>query len=338
MVECGREYVLQWPGHAAYVTERFSGLLARQTLVDVTLICDEQKLRVHKLVLASCSLYFEEILTEDLGPEPVILLKDLKFSTLKAMIEFMYCGETTVSHICLPSLLSAARLFKVKELESLVEKMVGSGMLNQRAPDAGNLEKKEGRVNGIIKHQIASDDNGIRVSFGNKHTSNGHCQASEASESSDSGSERSYLENNIFSSLSDSLNERCLYEEPFVDNRRDRTKNKSVKCFSSNPKRKTENVNGISSHCEESIESESDPSTLDSEHEEKTSEPNLYQQYCGGQSNGCENEKIIARDCPSPECLIEVNRVGQCSRFKRRNSLYHKNKSQELFRLFAQLQ
>ena len=59
MVESGREYVLQWPGHAAYVTERFSGLLARQTLVDVTLICDEQKLRVHKLVLASCSLYFE---------------------------------------------------------------------------------------------------------------------------------------------------------------------------------------------------------------------------------------------------------------------------------------
>jgi hypothetical protein len=59
MVESGREYVLQWPGHAAYVTERFSGLLARQALVDVTLICEEQKLRVHKLVLASCSLYFE---------------------------------------------------------------------------------------------------------------------------------------------------------------------------------------------------------------------------------------------------------------------------------------
>ena len=54
-----KEFVLQWDGHAGYVTERFSGLLARQSLVDVTLICEEQKLRVHKLVLASCSLYFE---------------------------------------------------------------------------------------------------------------------------------------------------------------------------------------------------------------------------------------------------------------------------------------
>ena len=59
MGENEKEFVLQWDGHAGYVTERFSGLLARQALVDVTLICEEQKLRVHKLVLASCSLYFE---------------------------------------------------------------------------------------------------------------------------------------------------------------------------------------------------------------------------------------------------------------------------------------
>lgn len=59
MKETSKEYILQWSGHAASITERFSGLLAKQALVDVTLICQEQKLRVHKLVLASCSLYFE---------------------------------------------------------------------------------------------------------------------------------------------------------------------------------------------------------------------------------------------------------------------------------------
>lgn len=59
MVENGEEYVIQWDAHAKHVTERFSGLFAKQALVDVTLICDDQKLRVHKLVLASCSLYFE---------------------------------------------------------------------------------------------------------------------------------------------------------------------------------------------------------------------------------------------------------------------------------------
>ena len=53
------------------------------------------------------------MLEEDLGQEPTILLRDLEFSVLKAMIEFMYCGEALVSYVHLPSLLSAARLFKV---------------------------------------------------------------------------------------------------------------------------------------------------------------------------------------------------------------------------------
>lgn len=59
MVENAKACVLQWAGHAGYVTEKFSELLARQALVDVTLVCEGQKLRVHKLVLASNSMYFE---------------------------------------------------------------------------------------------------------------------------------------------------------------------------------------------------------------------------------------------------------------------------------------
>lgn len=59
MVESDKYCVLQWADHAKYITEKFSGLLARQVLVDVTLVCEEQKLRVHKLVLASNSTYFE---------------------------------------------------------------------------------------------------------------------------------------------------------------------------------------------------------------------------------------------------------------------------------------
>ncbi|XP_072760819.1 uncharacterized protein [Anoplolepis gracilipes] len=126
MVEIPKDCVLQWAGHAGYITERFSGLLARQALVDVTLICDEQKLRVHKLVLASNSIYFEEILQQDLGQEPIILLHDLDFEILKAMVEFMYCGETTISHQHLSSLYTAAQIFKVKKLVSVIDTIVDS--------------------------------------------------------------------------------------------------------------------------------------------------------------------------------------------------------------------
>ncbi|XP_012254287.2 uncharacterized protein LOC105685055 isoform X1 [Athalia rosae] len=124
MVDTSEEHVLQWEGHASHVTERFSGLLARQSLVDVTLICEGQGLRVHKLVLASCSPYFEEMLEQDLGQEPTILLSDLNFEVLKAMVEFMYCGETSISKQHLQPLLQAARVFKVKELAWITKNLM----------------------------------------------------------------------------------------------------------------------------------------------------------------------------------------------------------------------
>ncbi|CAD1470044.1 unnamed protein product, partial [Heterotrigona itama] len=149
MVERAKHCVLQWADHARYISEKFSRLLAHQALVDVTLVCEEQKLCVHKLVLASNSTYFKkalyigislfvckhlkkpclmdilfttyeehllnikEILQQDLGQEPVIFLRDLNFEILKAMVEFMYCGETTIPYQLLSPLLTATKTFKV---------------------------------------------------------------------------------------------------------------------------------------------------------------------------------------------------------------------------------
>lgn len=59
-----------------------------------------------------------------MGQEPIILLKDLDFEILKAMVEFMYCGETTISHQHLSSLHTAAQIFKVKELVSVIDTIV----------------------------------------------------------------------------------------------------------------------------------------------------------------------------------------------------------------------
>ena len=56
------------------------------------------------------------MLEQDLGQEPIILLRDLDFEVLKAMVEFMYCGETTISHCHLQTLLDAAQVFKVTPL------------------------------------------------------------------------------------------------------------------------------------------------------------------------------------------------------------------------------
>lgn len=64
--------------------------------------------------------FFIQELLEELDLEPTILLDDLNYSVLKAMIEFMYCGETTVNQVHLPSLLTAARIFRVRYMQNVV--------------------------------------------------------------------------------------------------------------------------------------------------------------------------------------------------------------------------
>ncbi|KDR24323.1 Longitudinals lacking protein, isoforms J/P/Q/S/Z [Zootermopsis nevadensis] len=109
----GTRFMVQWEEHPSHLATRLGQLLEHQTLVDVTLMCNTHTLRVHRAVLAACSPYFETILQRQLGMYPLIVLKDMQFSVLKSLIEFMYCGETSVTEDNLSALLQAAKFFQV---------------------------------------------------------------------------------------------------------------------------------------------------------------------------------------------------------------------------------
>uniref|UniRef100_A0A146L6M3 Protein bric-a-brac 2 n=1 Tax=Lygus hesperus TaxID=30085 RepID=A0A146L6M3_LYGHE len=118
----GTQFLVQWDEHPSHLATRLGYLLEHQSLVDVTLMCNTHTLKVHRAVLAACSPYFER----QLGNHPLIVLKDMKFSVLKSLVEFMYCGETSVSEENLTPLLEAAKFFEVKGLSSMTKETVCS--------------------------------------------------------------------------------------------------------------------------------------------------------------------------------------------------------------------
>ncbi|XP_073977430.1 uncharacterized protein [Rhodnius prolixus] len=118
----GTQFLVQWDEHPSHLATRLGYLLEHQSLVDVTLMCNTHTLKVHRAVLAACSPYFER----QLGSHPLIVLKDMKFSVLKSLVEFMYCGETSVSEENLTPLLEAAKFFEVKGLSSMTKETVCS--------------------------------------------------------------------------------------------------------------------------------------------------------------------------------------------------------------------
>jgi len=70
----------------------------------------------HKMVLSACSPYFKSLLEENPSKHPIIILKDVAYSHLQAILEFMYAGEVNVSQEQLPAFLKTADRLKVKGL------------------------------------------------------------------------------------------------------------------------------------------------------------------------------------------------------------------------------
>ncbi|XP_045482460.1 zinc finger protein 184-like [Harmonia axyridis] len=113
-------YCLRWNNHQSNLLGVFSQLLRDESLVDVTLACSEgHSIRAHKVVLSACSSYFQTLFIDHPSRHPIVILKDVRFSELRTLIEFMYKGEVNVEYCQLSALLKTAESLKVKGLAEM---------------------------------------------------------------------------------------------------------------------------------------------------------------------------------------------------------------------------
>lgn len=94
----------------------FDQLLTNESLVDVTLACEGLSLKAHKIVLSACSPFFQNLFLENPCKHPIVIMKDMKYAELKAIVDFIYKGEVNVSHYQLTGLLKTAELLNIKGL------------------------------------------------------------------------------------------------------------------------------------------------------------------------------------------------------------------------------
>ncbi|KAI5720970.1 hypothetical protein M8J77_014079 [Diaphorina citri] len=128
MAGANQHYCLRWNNYQSNMTSVFHHLLRTEAFVDVTLACNEQSLKAHKVVLSACSSYFQKLLIENPCKHPTIIMpQDVCFTDLKFIIEFVYRGEIDVSQSELQSLLKTADQLKIKGLCEVPEESRNSG-------------------------------------------------------------------------------------------------------------------------------------------------------------------------------------------------------------------
>lgn len=111
-----RHLCLRWNSFQPNLLAAFKELLLSETLVDVTLVCEGLSLKAHKVVLSASSSFFQTQFLENPCKHPIIIFKDINYSDLKAIVEFMYQGEVNVLQSQLDTLLRTAEMLKVKGL------------------------------------------------------------------------------------------------------------------------------------------------------------------------------------------------------------------------------
>lgn len=127
----GQQFCLKWNNYQSNMSEVFQNMLLNESLVDVTLACEGANLKAHKMVLAACSPYFQSLFVSNPCKHPIVILKDVRFVDLKAIIDFMYRGEVNVSQDQLSALLKTAETLKGM-LYSLLCLMANIPPLSQR--------------------------------------------------------------------------------------------------------------------------------------------------------------------------------------------------------------
>lgn len=117
MASTSQQYCLRWNNHRSNLLTVFDELLQNEAFTDVTLAVDGgASVKCHKMVLAACSSYFQTLFIDLPCKHPIVVLKDVKYSEIKAILEYMYRGEVNVAQEQLGGLLKVAEVLKVKGL------------------------------------------------------------------------------------------------------------------------------------------------------------------------------------------------------------------------------
>ncbi|XP_068211056.1 longitudinals lacking protein, isoforms H/M/V-like isoform X28 [Palaemon carinicauda] len=107
---------LSWNNHKATFCHVLSTLREKEKYTDVTVACEGRFYPVHKLVLSTCSEYFEKIFDNTPCKHPVIVLKDIAWDELEALLSYMYDGVVSVAQNDLARLIKAAEVLRIKGL------------------------------------------------------------------------------------------------------------------------------------------------------------------------------------------------------------------------------
>ena len=148
---------LKWNDFQENLSLAFGSLREDNDFTDVTLACvDGKQVEAHKVILATSSPFFQNLLGRNKHAHPIVYLKGVKSDDLVAILDFLYYGETNVFQDNLESFLAIAQEFQLKGLTGkIVEE--GAKEANEKEHTHSIQKPNPVKQKGLNGGEIATD-------------------------------------------------------------------------------------------------------------------------------------------------------------------------------------
>ena len=130
------KFCLRWNDFESNISTAFRELRDDKDFFDVTLVCDEDQIQAHKVILSACSPFFRSVLRRNRHEHPLLYMKGIKYVDIVSVLNFMYNGEVNVAQEELNSFLAVAEDLQVKGLTQ--NDSDNSSKVNQLYPSQAN--------------------------------------------------------------------------------------------------------------------------------------------------------------------------------------------------------
>ena len=107
---------LKWTEFQDILRKSFGELRSNSDFTDVTLACEDQSIKAHKVILSACSPFFKKLFQSHPHHQPLVLMRGVKASDMVALVDFIYLGEASIGQEQLESFLALAEEFELKGL------------------------------------------------------------------------------------------------------------------------------------------------------------------------------------------------------------------------------
>ena len=115
---------LKWNDFQDVLKSSVSDLKDDTDFTDVTLACEDQSVKAHKVILSACSPFFKRLLKSHPHPQPLVYMRGMKATDLVAIVDFIYHGEASIFQEQLESFLALAEELELKGLSGNSEEVV----------------------------------------------------------------------------------------------------------------------------------------------------------------------------------------------------------------------